>query len=208
MIWVHHVVTSGHLPPGISLRHPTEEKMLDFRELEPGWCYGEGQRPSSTILKYAFELYREARRYGFEETDAFPGVDGEIRFTIYQGQHYLEFTVEIDGSVSYCRENGETEVACVERLGVDDARDIIRRFWREIWKSSESSIVDGTTSGREDFRVSPFRIAAGAGGVSPSLIGHVSPPPGTASAIIFDNFIVVQPTSPQYSGVLAPIRFS
>ena len=131
----------------------TEEKILGFAELRDGWHYGEGVPPEESVLDNAISFSREAVRLAFFETDAFPGINGEVMFTIYYHDHYLEFTVEPDSSsVTFYREKGGEEVCYQEGLSFQEAKARIGEFSKETWKEYESSTAGITIS---DYAGSP-----------------------------------------------------
>ncbi|MEE9365455.1 MAG: hypothetical protein V3W44_02110 [Dehalococcoidales bacterium] len=100
----------------------TERKLRGLEELESGWHYGEGVPLGDSILDDAISLNREATNLGFSETDAFPGTDGEVMLTIYFDDHYLEFTLEPNGNVTFHQEKGDEEIAYQEGLSLQDAK--------------------------------------------------------------------------------------
>ena len=112
--------------------HPTEGKIISFREFVPGWCYGEGVPFEKQIIDDALSLNQEALRIGFPTTDAFPGPNGEIMFTIYCGDHYLELTIEPGIGTTLVREQSGREVQHEQGLLLNDAKDRIRRFGEEL----------------------------------------------------------------------------
>ncbi len=121
--------------------HPTIEKIYDFQKLEKGWSYGEGIPFQESILDDAVSLIKEAIKFAFYTTDAFPGLDGEIMCTVYYHEHYLEFIIESDRSVTFSREKDGEEICYQEGLLLQDAKDKIKGFWQETWNTtSESSI--------------------------------------------------------------------
>ena len=88
--------------------HPTEEKIFDFAVLKNGWNYGEGEKFPWSSIESAMDLHREIIFRGHSKTDAFPGLDGEIQITIYDGDHYFAFELEKSGEWSITHEiNGE-----------------------------------------------------------------------------------------------------
>jgi hypothetical protein len=90
--------------------HPTEEKIFNFSLLESGWNYGEGEKFSNEAIRSALKLHNEIIFRGFSRTDAFPGLDGEIQITIYEGAHYYAFELEKSGIWSVTHEiNNEIE---------------------------------------------------------------------------------------------------
>src|SRR5436190_1185098 len=78
----------------------TGAKILSFEQLRGGWHFGEGFPPNGNLIKKAIELDGLAQDLGFTKTDAFPGPNGEVRYCVYDGDSYYEFTLEIDGSVT------------------------------------------------------------------------------------------------------------
>ena len=87
--------------------HPTEEKIFNFCLLEKGWNYGEGEKIPLLAIKSALNLHREIVYRGYSRTDAFPGLDGEIQITVYEGAHYFAFEREKSGKWSATHEKGE-----------------------------------------------------------------------------------------------------
>jgi hypothetical protein len=130
----------------------TELKIQGFKELESGWHYGEGISFGQAVTDDAIALIKEANHLGFYETDAFPGVNGEIMVTIYFKSHYLEFIVEPNGSVTFSHEEGNEEVSYYEGLSISDAKLKIKEY-RDIWRQFDS-LTQGTitTIDRADLR--------------------------------------------------------
>lgn len=98
-------------PKRENMETSTRKKLQGFGSLNDGWGFGEGVAFQPQVLNKASQLVRSANALGFEETDAFPGLNGEIMVTLYSGQHYWEFTIEADESVTFVYEVGnETRV--------------------------------------------------------------------------------------------------
>lgn len=146
------------LPQDTAAPHVTERKILGFRELGDGWHYGEGVLPKNSVLDDAISLNQEAVRLAFFETDVFPGINGEVMLTVYYCNHYLEFTIEPDGSVTFYREKDNEEVCYQEGLSFQEAKAKIGEFRKETWKeyefSTESAIMTGEST---DLSVSHLR---------------------------------------------------
>lgn len=129
-----------YTPPTIQ-DYITVKKIRDFKKLEKGWHYGEGELFKDSMLDNAIALIREAFNLAFYTTDAFPGLNGEVLCTIYYGEHYLEFILEPDGSVIFSREkkghesSGEEEICYQEGLSLQDAKEKIGEFGKEIWNT-------------------------------------------------------------------------
>ena len=108
-----------------------QQKIRGFARFEPGWHYGEGVRFDKARLNKAICLNDEAIRRGFVQTDAFPGVSGEVMITIYHGRHYLEFSIEPDDTVVFVYEFDDEEVTYEEGLDFDAALAKIEAFRRQ-----------------------------------------------------------------------------
>jgi len=128
--------------------HPTEEKIRGFKELQDGWHYGEGVSFDDTILDDAISLNQEAINLAFFDTDAFPGLDGEIMLTIYWGEHYLEFTLEPNGCATFYREESDEEIYYQEGLPFREIKAKIGEFRKETWRESESLVESIMTAAR------------------------------------------------------------
>lgn len=113
------------------------KKILDFKDLPEGWHYGEGFPITEKVIKKAITIDKEAFNNCFFETDAFPGINGEIMVTIYYRDYCLEFTIENNGSVTYIREHNDKEVSYEENITFSEALNRIKTFKEEIWNSSK-----------------------------------------------------------------------
>lgn len=120
--------------------NPTIGKVYNFKNLKDGWHYGEGISFQNSTIDNAISLIKQAVKLAFYATDAFPGLDGEIMCTIYFRDHYLEFIIESDGSITFVREEGDEEVCYQEGLSLQDAKEKIKEFRNETWNIYESSI--------------------------------------------------------------------
>lgn len=108
------------------MKHDTLIKLAEFQALGKGWCYGEGKPIETRVLNSATQIFHVLFKEGIAKTDAFPGVDGEVRVTGYEGEHYLEFTVENNGQVTYLYEQNDQEKIYTENLSLSDAITIAR----------------------------------------------------------------------------------
>jgi len=89
-----------------------------------GWHYGEGVAFAPAVLALAARLSEAMARVGFDITDAFPGLSGEVPVALYRGPHYMEFTVQPDLSIGFLWERDEKVVE--EVVGLDAERAIER----------------------------------------------------------------------------------
>lgn len=134
----------------------TRQKILRFVGFPAGWKYGAGQVPSLLTARMALRINRAAAMARLE-TDAFLGVDGEIRVTVYHRRSYLQFTVEENGLVEFVREEGNEETVR-EVLNSEDALLTLRNFELELWHSSVSSTATTTIPLEDVFRTLPSRL--------------------------------------------------
>ncbi len=134
----------------------TAEKIMGFRQVQPGWHYGSGTQPSQETIDKALQLNAEASRAGFTETNAFLGIDGEIQVTAYHGPIYLELTVEPDGEVTFAFEQGDEEMAYEENLSLQEARERIGKFRGITWVSFGLSIRATTIPKKDASKVLLF----------------------------------------------------
>ena len=131
----------------------TIDKIRRFSDLPEGWHFGEGVATPLRTIKIAVAFEHLARNMGFLETDAFPGIAGEVRIAIYQGKDYLEFTVEPDESITYVRELQKNEVEYDEDLTLADAKTKLLRYREESCASFASSIQNISISAWAGHRV-------------------------------------------------------
>lgn len=135
----------------------TANKIIRFLTFPAGWKYGAGEAPSPLIVKMALSVNRTASMAGLE-TDAFLGVDGEVRVTVYHRLTYLQFTIEEDGLIEYVREDGNEEVERIPKLSLERALSILGNFELELWHSSVSSTVRTTIPIEDAFKTLPSRL--------------------------------------------------
>ena len=108
--------------------HITTKKIRNFRRLKAGWHYGEGYSFDENVLHKAIKLHEHALLLGFYETDAFPGIDGSVILTAYNGPECLEFTLTPSGNIQYRLERDDVEVYDEESITLPQAEDILRTF--------------------------------------------------------------------------------
>lgn len=195
--------SSVHLPQtDISALQTTVRKIRGFAQLKTGWHYGEGIPFEQSILNNAIALNREAIRSGFLETDTFPGLNGEVVLAIYFADHYLEFIIEPNGSITFYYEKGDEEIAYQEGLPLQDAKEKIRQFRAEKWIASDSLTGRITTTPEGlDLTVSPLGIPDATTPESRSLIQSAYSMAEEVSANISAYFIEQLQMTPPSTGV-------
>ena len=118
---------------------------------------GKSKTPAEYTRSLARQLAQTANNQGFFETDAFLGIGGQVQIVVYYFEHYLEFTVELDGSISYFMEHGSTEIESREKLSIEEVLEIIRVFGKKIWTWSGSSAAGTTIPEWVDSKALPSR---------------------------------------------------
>ena len=115
--------------------HPTLQKVKEFLEIGDGWHFGEGRPPTKEVAEIAKSFAEKAIMAVFD-TDAFPGIDGEIMVTLYHKNHYLEFTIDVNEEITYVHEIDDTELEYIEGLSVQEAENKLNDFCESVWNSS------------------------------------------------------------------------
>jgi hypothetical protein len=92
---------------GPAISAATAKKIREFCALPDGWYYGMGTGPSYRTIQIALAYLSAFMVYGFTETDAFPGADGEIMVTAYSENHCIEITVDVDTTFTVSHQDGK-----------------------------------------------------------------------------------------------------
>jgi len=182
------------------------EKIEEFRGFSQGWHYGEGTQFESWMLREAHSLNSQALRSGFVETDAFPGLDGEITVTLYNGPDYWEFAIGKDQTVAFTHEQDGEEVSYRSALSLEETKKIIRELGKSICRQSESFIVGGTIGGWIDFKAVPLSQ------LESRLESLLSPKNVYATPVIlhvvtYSNFTPRLPANPRFIGASRPVPY-
>ncbi len=122
----------------------THGKIEGFKTLSAGWHFGTGVVPQESVIQRASFINSVLLDEGFSETDAFPGIEGEIQVTGYRGDMYIEVTIQKDDSATFVLEDADRLQVYEEKLSIADVVTRIK-FWGTKWVSSGSSIQNTTT---------------------------------------------------------------
>jgi len=123
------------------------QKLETFSTLPPGWHYGRGGPIAEAVIAQAERVARQLVMGGISRTDAFPGVDGDVRVTGYLGDHFI--AVDVSAAADRFDVTHEINGAeCCSAPGVDwaTAREAIKRVAEEIWGISAFSIQNTGTA--------------------------------------------------------------
>jgi hypothetical protein len=180
----------------------TEEKIRSFSALAVGWHYGTGLAPSQEMIATAIQWHRYLISLGFTVTDAFPGRNGEIMVTAYQGSHYIEILLESISTVSFLHERDGKEVRSLDQVTPDQVFRALGELAGEIWNTSGYSIQNISTVNVVSLRASPSRSMTTE---HPSSTWGVSQ--GLPSASTYGNTIPTSGANRLYSGFLTKPSF-
>jgi hypothetical protein len=108
----------------------TCQKIEEMSKLRPGWCYGEGCPIDRGTVSLARELdlFAAALAQDSLQTDAFPGLNGEVMLTLYRGARYAEITIRPDRLIDCFWELWGQEAGWEEGIGASRAKDSLVDF--------------------------------------------------------------------------------
>jgi hypothetical protein len=115
----------------------TEEKILNFANLESGWHLGEGVPIDARAMCEACSLNALLLTQGFFETDAFPGLSGEVQLTADFNNDYFEFTREPNGEWSFIHEHSDDVITESYALNLTEVENIAGGLHERICNTSD-----------------------------------------------------------------------
>jgi len=168
----------------------TMRKVQSFKNLALGWNYGQGGPVDPNVVRGAIAVLLNFSLAGLTDTDAFPGINGEVMVTAYERDHYLEAIVESDGSVSVTYDVDDVEKFSKERMGSEEALNKLQEIAGEIWNMFDFYIrtISIQTPDRIGSRVWPSEIPQTVA-EPPLSSAIVSTPPAQTFATTFDTII-------------------
>jgi len=177
----------------------TENKILDFEDIEDGWHFGEGIAVSRRAIQDACRLHDTFLEYGFYETDAFPGLAGEVRVTAYWKDYYFEFTRERDGRWRFIEEVNGSEIEDAERdnLSLSETQKTVEEIAQRLWTTFATSQETTGMPNCNDFKA--WLLKSPQMAESPSLSTIASCCITGPSANTY-GFFIPQPENHQFSG--------
>jgi hypothetical protein len=112
---------------GLPATEKTAAKISSFAHLPRGWHYGKGVPAHPDTVRIATEYLLTLTALLFEETDAFPGADGEILVSAYRGKHCVEVTVETDRSFAVSHQlDGAERFHAAELSGINASLALLK----------------------------------------------------------------------------------
>ncbi|HEX3864614.1 MAG TPA: hypothetical protein VHY35_23255 [Stellaceae bacterium] len=125
----------------IAAQH-TVGKIRSFSDLVQGWHYGTGSAPSSEVIEESLRIHSAIISLGFGETDAFPGIDGEVLIAAYFDLHYIDVLIEENGLITLTYEFDDAVVSSESDLTEVECRKELSKVAGKIWKPYASCIFD------------------------------------------------------------------
>ena len=104
----------------------TQRKIIDFGALPEGWHYKNGKPPNSDTIATAL-LFEHVINIKYDKTNAFPGENGEIMVTGYNGDKYIEISIEVDNTYNLCKKENSNEIYA-EKANMLDAVEFVDVF--------------------------------------------------------------------------------
>ncbi len=186
--------------------YQTAKKIFGFLLVQPGWHYTDGKTPKSEIINIALTINDELADAGFTRTNAFLGIDGEIRVTAYHSSMYFEATIEPNEQITYLFEQNDMEIEYEENASLDKVRQYIVNLREKIWSSFASFIKVTMIPTRDDSQAlllnHQMMVVE-----SPSLMQSAFRKQTPAFANILKNTTKTSPEFPLFSGISTPKYF-
>jgi hypothetical protein len=136
------IFVSGHANLGISAG--AEDAINSFADLPAGWDYGSGGPIPRSTREIALLWNKVLNSFGFSDTEAFPGGDGEIAISGNFGPHHLEVIVESDHTISVAYDFQRKQVFYRLRKSTSEALNIVLELKEQIWSASTSFTLENT----------------------------------------------------------------
>jgi hypothetical protein len=115
----------------------TRLKITEFTNLKKGWCHGEGLPIKREAMLQAEDLFLFFIERGIHRTNAFPCINGGVMVTGYLNNHYIEFTLENDRTVTYYYELDGEWTDYFDYLTLEKAKEYAAKKIAEIKNGSE-----------------------------------------------------------------------
>jgi hypothetical protein len=200
VIWSGTVTKATDVAFAIQLAQPTSgtaEKINLFSTLPERWHYGSGAAPRRDTVESALWWNSKVIHAGFDKTDAFPGVNGEIMVTGYAGPHYIEVLIEPSLRIDLVYEMGNQEQIHLERATALDAYKTLEKIAWGICNTSAYSTLGILTANAMSLKAlhSKYTMME-----LPSFSDPALKPPNQLSVNTFEHFMPAWVASRPYSG--------
>ena len=164
------------------------DRIRSFRDLSPGWHYGEGRGATEAAVDTALTVHHYFLENGIRKIEVFPDVDGGILVSGYPGQHTVEVFCTPEGHTNLLHEVDDKEVIERDNLPMDELVAYLGGLLWRTEKSFDSFIQSILVKQSGGLRALPLKILQRAGYLSltPSVPENVA----ERSASIYESFIL------------------
>ncbi|MER8938743.1 hypothetical protein NKH82_04450 [Mesorhizobium sp. M0915] len=121
-----------------SKKDATADKIKSFENLVVGWNFGEGVPVLGREVTRALSALDLMRQFGLSITDAFPGLDGEVKVTSYKDDYYVQYIVSPNTLATVIAYKGDTLLHRYRDISDQEARKRLGAVAGEIWHTSGS----------------------------------------------------------------------
>ena len=111
------------------------DRIRSFRDLPPGWHYGEGRGATETAVDTALAVHHHFLENGVRKIEVFPDVDGGILVSGYPGQHTVDVLCTPEGHTNLLHEVDDEEVAERDNLPMDE---LVAYLGGLLWRTEKS----------------------------------------------------------------------
>lgn len=140
-----------------TLNSVTKLKIQEFTNLDSDWCYGSGVKFSQSVIDDAIKILGLVNTYGFYETDAFPGADGEVMITAYRDKFYFEILIYEDKKYDFIVEINDDETSRNEGINFNAVIASLKQF-RETVVCNSSELFTQSISIKQNKDIPVWRL--------------------------------------------------
>lgn len=115
-------------------------KLRQFADFKVGWRFGSGLAFSSEVITAIQQLCNKALESDITRSDLFPGDEGDLTLSLYDGPENHDFTVFPNGQIEYLVESGTKEIDYEPNLCLEEAFTKIFQLGHRKCKSFASYI--------------------------------------------------------------------
>lgn len=123
----------------------TLQLLNKFSQLPEGWHFSEGVPSAQLPSLHSGILLKLGYKMGLKDTEAFPGITGEIQLNFYNKDDALEYIFEVDGTINVTLEKNEEFIRLGEGVRLESAINFLTEFKSNRCHSYVSSILTTTT---------------------------------------------------------------
>ncbi|CAN5253569.1 hypothetical protein BH20ACI2_BH20ACI2_23430 [soil metagenome] len=114
----------------------TLEKLNSFSELPSGWNFGSGEPIARNVKINCSSIILMSYSLGLEDTDVFPGPEGDVQLNVYKGEATLELIFETDGTVSVSLDDEDHHRCLGRSASVSEVSRYLKEFQNDQCPSS------------------------------------------------------------------------